>query len=136
MMQEDRNVAFYGTGGTSQSRFFFAFSIRQSFIFSHKKTRPQSSYQPDLTSIPEPPVYEPQHGMKEPLHPAPVQQQSQPSSYDNPPLVLPEVTGRPKNFPPCRPMVHHSIKTDIEPGKRMFIRKAYFGWYGKQFFAL
>jgi hypothetical protein len=110
MMQEDRNVAFYGTGGTSQSR-------------------PQSSYQPDLTSIPEPPVYEPQHGMKEPLHPTPVQQQPQPSSYDNPPLVLPEVTGRPKNFPPCRPMVHHSIKTDIEPGKRMFIRKAYFGWY-------
>jgi len=36
---------------------------------------------------------------------------------------------RPKNFPPCKPILHHDIKNDIIQDKRMFIRKAYVGWW-------
>jgi len=36
---------------------------------------------------------------------------------------------RPKNFPPCRPVFHHSIRSDIEQHTRMMVRRAYIGWY-------
>jgi len=36
---------------------------------------------------------------------------------------------RPPNFPPCKPIVHHSIPTEIPTEKRLFVRKAYFGWW-------
>jgi len=35
---------------------------------------------------------------------------------------------RAKNFPPCKPIVHHNIPVDITSSKRTFVRKAYFGW--------
>jgi len=38
-----------------------------------------------------------------------------------------------KNFPPCRPIVRHSIGTDIRPEKRLFVRKAYLAWYFHSF---
>jgi len=77
---------------------------------------------PDLTSLPEPPsAYESPSKMKEPLTTNYTAQ-----SYE---VTSPPVSQRPKNFPPCRPVVHHSIKSDIEQESRMFVRKAYFGWY-------
>jgi len=46
------------------------------------------------------------------------------------PLVQHEVPGvRKNNFPPCRPFVHHDINIDIRPEKRLFVRKAYVGYY-------
>jgi len=36
---------------------------------------------------------------------------------------------RVKNCPPCKPIVHHNINVDIAPEKRLFVRKAYVGWF-------
>jgi len=36
---------------------------------------------------------------------------------------------RKPNFPTCKPIVHHSIATDIVPEKRLFVKKAYLSWY-------
>jgi len=42
----------------------------------------------------------------------------------------PALTGeRPKNFPVCKPMIHHDINHDIPEGKRFFIKRCYFSWY-------
>jgi len=35
---------------------------------------------------------------------------------------------RPKNFPPCKPMMSHDIRRDILQEKRTFIRRAFFSW--------
>jgi len=36
---------------------------------------------------------------------------------------------RVKNFPICKPVIHHSISTDISPDRRLFVRKVYVGWW-------
>jgi len=36
---------------------------------------------------------------------------------------------RVKNFPICKPLIHHSISTDIPSEKRLFVRKVYVGWW-------
>jgi len=43
---------------------------------------------------------------------------------------------RPKNFPPCKPVFHHSIRTDIEQPTRMMVRRGYIGWYFHVFLLL
>jgi len=40
---------------------------------------------------------------------------------------------RVKNFPPCKPLIYHNINFDIPPEKRLFIRKAYVGWFFHSF---
>jgi len=44
------------------------------------------------------------------------------------PMMEPFTGDRVKNFPPCKPLVHHKINVDIAPEKRLFVRKAYVGW--------
>eukprot|EP01114_Cavostelium_apophysatum_P001731 TRINITY_DN1150_c0_g1_i1.p1 TRINITY_DN1150_c0_g1~~TRINITY_DN1150_c0_g1_i1.p1 ORF type:complete len:291 (+),score=35.89 TRINITY_DN1150_c0_g1_i1:53-925(+) len=36
---------------------------------------------------------------------------------------------RPKNWPRCRPIIHHRIHSDIVEEKRTMVRRAYFGWW-------
>eukprot|EP01119_Soliformovum_irregulare_P002541 TRINITY_DN12784_c0_g1_i1.p1 TRINITY_DN12784_c0_g1~~TRINITY_DN12784_c0_g1_i1.p1 ORF type:complete len:305 (+),score=78.73 TRINITY_DN12784_c0_g1_i1:132-1046(+) len=38
-----------------------------------------------------------------------------------------------KNWPPCRPIIHHDISIDIAPSSRKFIRRAYVGWWFHSF---
>jgi len=43
------------------------------------------------------------------------------------------VTGeRRKNFPPCKPMIHHDINTDIPESKRTLVRQNYISWFCKK----
>lgn len=68
----------------------------------------------DLTTLPEPP--NPYEANTTPY--------SQPL-MEGPPAIY----ERKKNFPPCKPIVHHDIKNEIPTDARAFVRKAYFGWY-------
>jgi len=36
---------------------------------------------------------------------------------------------RAKNFPPCKPLIHHNINVDIPEPKRLFVRKNWFSWF-------
>jgi len=36
---------------------------------------------------------------------------------------------RTKNFPPCKPLIHHNINVDIPESKRFFVRKNWFSWF-------
>jgi len=53
-------------------------------------------------------------------------QQIPPTNVENPGVLFGD---RPKNFPRCRPTLHHNITTDFPEEKRTVIRRAYFGWY-------
>jgi len=44
-----------------------------------------------------------------------------------------DVEPRPKNCPPCKPLVHHDINVDIIPEKRLFVKKVLVGWFFHSF---
>jgi len=69
------------------------------------------------------------------------QQEGQPLMSDQqpPPMVDPQqqqysadpaaYDPRPKNWPRCRPIIHHNIEGEIPPHHIKLIRQAYLGWY-------
>jgi len=85
---------------------------------------PYPQWAPNQNPDKEPLIANPSPAFQPPSQP-PGQAQPQDQVYaapiDNDP--------RPKNWPACKPIVHHNIDGEIPPHHSSFVRQAYIGWY-------
>lgn len=104
MMQEDSSQPFFGGGSYGTNSPVRRYEPPQDFPIS--------------SSVPDPDYYT----------------ATSTSAQVNQPMLQPfDANPRPKNFPPCKPLVHHNINVDIIPEKRLFVRKVLVGWFFHSF---